>query len=140
MTTTEIPREIDQQVRKAVSGPAGGLIERVAERLGGAATAATVYGTPVEREGVTIIPVARVRWAFGGGGGTGESAEGKGGGEGGAGGVSATPAGYIEITSAGASFKPIRGPEPLLAVSLIIIAAGITARMVLHGVRRIIRG
>jgi uncharacterized spore protein YtfJ len=140
MTTVEIPREVEERVQKSVSGPASALIERIAERVGGAASAAAVFGTPVEREGVTVIPVARVRWGFGGGSGTGEGAEGRGGGEGGGGGVSARPAGYIEITAAGATFKPIRGPEPLLVVPLIIIAAGITARMVLHGVRRIIRG
>jgi uncharacterized spore protein YtfJ len=140
MTTTVVPREIEQQVEKAVSGPGSGLIERIADRLGGVATAAAVYGTPVEREGLTVIPVARVRWGFGGGSGTGEGAEGKGGGEGGGGGVSASPAGYIEISSAGAEFKPIHGHAHLIVVPLIIIAAGITARMVLHGLRRIIRG
>src|SRR5215212_9113778 len=106
MTTTEMTRELEERVRRRVAGPAGGLIERMAERLGGAATARAVFGEPVERDGVTVIPVARVRWGFGGGGGAGEGKDGPGAGEGGGGGVMASPAGYIEITASGATFKP----------------------------------
>ena len=140
MTTTEMTRELEERVRRRVAGPAGGLIERMAERLGGAATVRAVFGEAVERDGTTVIPVARVRWGFGGGGGSGDGKEGTGSGEGGGGGVSASPAGFIEITASGATFKPIRGPEPLIVVPLIIIAGGITARLVLNGLRRIIRG
>ncbi len=43
-------------------------LTRLAERLGATAAASAVFGTPVERNGVTVIPVARVRWGFGGGG------------------------------------------------------------------------
>ena len=43
-------------------------VERVAERLG-SADARTIYGDPVERNGTTVIPVAKVRFGFGGGAG-----------------------------------------------------------------------
>ena len=41
-------------------------LTRLAESLGANAAASAVFGTPVERDGVTVIPVARVRWGFGG--------------------------------------------------------------------------
>jgi len=50
-----------------------------------------------------VIPVARVRWGLGGGGGAGAEGSGSGGG----GGVAADPIGYIEVTPAGATFRPI---------------------------------
>ncbi|MBX6341484.1 MAG: sporulation protein, partial [Thermomicrobiaceae bacterium] len=52
-------------------------------------TVRRVFGEPYEKDGVTVIPVARV--AGGGGGGTGEGEQGKG--SGGGFGVGATPAG-----------------------------------------------
>ena len=59
------------------------ILTTLADRLGGRFTATTVFGTPVEREGVTVIPVAIVRFGFGGGGGEdpsgGQSGEGGGG-------------------------------------------------------------
>jgi uncharacterized spore protein YtfJ len=55
---------------------------------------------------VTVIPVARVRWGVGGGGGWAPEGSGSGGG----GGVAADPIGYIEITSAGATFRRIAHP------------------------------
>src|SRR5438552_9944 len=45
------------------------LIERIADSIQLHANAKQVYGEPVERDGTTIIPVARVQWGFGGGGG-----------------------------------------------------------------------
>lgn len=58
----------------------------VTERLQDSANARTVFGDPVERDGRTVIPVARVAYGFGGGFGDqqggAESSEGKGGGTG----------------------------------------------------------
>ena len=42
----------------------------IAERVQTTASVNAIYGEPVSAEGKTIIPVARVRYAFGGGGGT----------------------------------------------------------------------
>ena len=52
------------------AGPIDGFVERMAERLGGKASVRAVFGKPITRDGLTIIPVARVRWAFGGGAGS----------------------------------------------------------------------
>ncbi|MET9291678.1 spore germination protein GerW family protein [Streptomyces sp. NPDC003077] len=84
------------------------MLDRLAERLGGRAQASLVYGEPVTREHVTVIPVAKV--AFGFGGGTGRAAGGNNSGEGagGGGGLEAVPIGFIEVTSGAATYKPIR--------------------------------
>jgi uncharacterized spore protein YtfJ len=69
-------------------------------------TARTVYGEPITAEGKTIVPIAKVRYGFGGGSGRrtgGEAGEGGGGG----GGVVARPVGYIEVSSDGTRFVPI---------------------------------
>ena len=50
----------------------------MAEKLGAVAKAATVFGEPVERDGVTVIPVAKARWGFGGGAGRREDEDGAG--------------------------------------------------------------
>jgi uncharacterized spore protein YtfJ len=142
MNDVQIRPEVQQEVERAVAGRADAFLERITERLGGVAHVAAVYGTAVERDGVTVIPVAKVRWGFGGGGGTGTGPEGQGGGSGsgGGGGVMATPAGYIEIRDGIAEFRPIRDPMTLLAIPPIIIAGGFAAALVLRGLRRLFRG
>lgn len=137
----QVRPEIQQEIERAVQGQTGAILDRLAERLRGAANAAAVYGAPVARDGVTVIPVAKVRWAFGGGGGTGRSpgGNGTGSGEGGGGGVLATPMGYIEMRDGGTEFKQINDPITMLIVPPIIIAAGITAMLILRGLRLLIR-
>ena len=43
-----------------------GFTEHLAETIGAAARASAVFGEPVEGQGVTVIPVARAKWGFGG--------------------------------------------------------------------------
>jgi uncharacterized spore protein YtfJ len=45
-----------------------------------ALTVQRVFGAPIERDGVTVVPVAKVRGAGGGGGGSAEEQAGEGGG------------------------------------------------------------
>lgn len=47
------------------------LLERIGETVGRKADASTIFGASVQREGVTVIPVAKARFGFGGGGGAG---------------------------------------------------------------------
>jgi uncharacterized spore protein YtfJ len=127
MTTLEAA---ENEARQAVDGdPAPRLLERLVTQIGGRAGVDAVFGVPVERVGVTVIPVARVLWGVGGGGGAAVEGSGSGGG----GGVIADPLGYIEVTSAGATFRPIarpfRGPIALLASA---IAAGVVLRALAH--------
>ena len=78
------------------------LLERLAEIVQVNANSKQVYGDPVERDGATVIPVAKLQWGFGGGG-IGEGVAERGGG---GGGVRAQPAGFIIIKDGEAEFVP----------------------------------
>ncbi len=114
------------QAQQAAEGDASSrLLERLVSQVGGHARVQAIFGDPIERDGITVIPVARLRWGVGGGGG-GAAPEGSG--SGGGGGVAADPIGYIEVSSAGATFRPIPrsvGPAAIVAVA---IAAAIVLR------------
>lgn len=90
------------------------LLKRIGQTVGDKAKVSAVFGDPVEREGVTVIPVAKARFGFGGGGGAGgrEGEEGSGGG--GGGGALVSPVGYIELHDGAAKFKRISSPTDLL--------------------------
>ena len=143
------------EARKAGDGGAiDGFIERIADRVGGKASVRAVFGDPIERDGFTVIPVARVRWGFGGGAGTGPVAVGPGrpgeaassadagdaglagSGTGAGGGATADPVGYLEIGPDGATFHPIVSPRPSAGF---LLAAGATAALVLRGLARLVR-
>lgn len=115
--------------------PVQSLIERLGQQLSTTATAQAVYGTPVERDGITVIPVARARYGFGGGGGGGtEAGEAAGSGLGAGAGVSLTPVGYIELREGRSRFRPIRSSVvPLVAVS------GAIAWLLLRSVPRLLK-
>jgi uncharacterized spore protein YtfJ len=135
-------------------GSIDGFVERMAERVGGKASVRAVFGDPIERDGITIIPVAKVRWGFGGGAGRGPIAMGpgiegqaseislaedireSGAGSGGGGGVTADPIGYLEIGPDGATFRPI---TPVMPSPGFLLAAGVTAMLVLRGLGGLIR-
>jgi uncharacterized spore protein YtfJ len=88
------------------------LLQRIGETVGDRAKASTIFGEPVEREGITVIPVAKAKFGFGGGGGEGKQGPGRGGG----GGAIVTPLGYIEVHDGAARFRRITRPADLLAV------------------------
>ena len=97
-----------------------GFFDKLAEKLGVAARAATVFGDAVERDGTTVIPVAKARWGMGGGGGRrGLAARQVG--MGGGGGVIVQPVGYIEMKGGDSRFRPIVTPGHWLALA----AAGV---------------
>lgn len=98
------------------------FIRTMAEKLGAAARAATIYGEPVERNGITVIPVAKVRWGFGGGAGQRNDGDGAGGG----GGAQVSPVGFIEISQGRAEFRPIKLVSPAW-----IVAGGLAAILLL---------
>lgn len=99
------------------------FIGGIAERLGAAARAATIFAEPVERDGITVIPVAKARWGFGGGVGRRRDEDGGGGG----GGAQVTPVGFIELKNGAAEFRPIRTTSlPWM------IAAGLTTVFLLR--------
>ena len=145
------------KARAAGARPIDGFVERLAERVAGKASVRSVFGDPIERDGVTVVPVARVRWGFGGGAGSGPVAVGPGraggppfsdtdanadviaapgSGTGGGGGATADPIGYLEIRPDGATFVAISSPMPSPAF---LLAAGAAAALVLRGVAKLVR-
>jgi uncharacterized spore protein YtfJ len=100
------------------------LLERIGETVGQKAQVSTIFGEPVGREGVTVIPVAKARFGFGGGGGSGSREGDEGSGGGGGGGVAVSPIGYIEVRDQGAAFKRISSRTDVLAL---VAAASLAA-------------
>jgi uncharacterized spore protein YtfJ len=116
------------------------LVDRImaglVERFGGTSVAETIYGAPVERDGVTVIAAARVRTMAGAGAGSGSGPAESGSGEGAGGGVAVVgdPVGYIEISGGHAIFRPVRGvPNPLA-----ILALGLAVAIVLRAIARLL--
>ncbi len=142
MMTTDEAMEIAKAAAEGGSGTA--LFERLVERLGGKAHVSAVFGDPIERNGITVIPVARLRWFFGAGSGSGPAAEAEGdgstsSGSGGGGGGGAEPLGYVEIGPEGATFRPIEDANRMPSPGLVLVA-GISAALVLRALARLLRG
>ena len=113
--------------------PAKGIGMDVQQLLSTARDALTVqrvFGEPYERDGTTVIPVARVQG--GGGGGQGEAPEGDGG-SGGGFGRSARPAGVYVITR-----DKVRW-QPAVDVNRVALGAQVVAIVVALTVRSIVR-
>jgi uncharacterized spore protein YtfJ len=120
--------------REAVeSGPFDRFLDRLAERIGGRASVKAVFGEPIERGELTVVPVARVRWGFGGGSGS-STGEADASGSGGGGGVAADAIGYIEIRSGDATFRRI---GPAFPSPAFVLASGLTAMIVLRTLARL---
>jgi uncharacterized spore protein YtfJ len=109
------------------------FLQDVAERVGTHASAKSVYGDPVSSGDCTVIPVAEVRYAFGGGGGRSRKNEDSEGG-GGGGRVHVHPTGAIEITPQGARYISFDNAPRLAAAIALGFALGMAvARFVNAG-------
>jgi uncharacterized spore protein YtfJ len=97
------------------------ILQSLGETFSSSATVKSVYGEPVTAGERTVIPVARVRFGFGGGGSEGASEEKSRGGGGGGGSLRASPYGLIEITPVGTRLIRFEDPQ-VLAVA---VAAGV---------------
>ncbi|MFG2331883.1 GerW family sporulation protein [Streptomyces sp. NPDC048604] len=122
-----VPEDAAAQVPHRAAETAAAILDRLAERLGGRASVTTVFGEPVTRDGITVIPVAESAFGFGGGTGRELGPEKDGEGGGGGGGAAAKPVGYIEIGEGAAVYRPIRrpwteaaGPVAAVLVALIV--------------------
>jgi uncharacterized spore protein YtfJ len=141
--TTDFDSDLDlamHHAERAAGGGMAGILDRLADHLGRRATVQAVFGEPIDREDITIIPVAKIRYGVGGGGG-GESKSGDDGGSSGTGGgagagVTAGPVGYIEISKGRASFHSTEGPQVMWPL---ILVCGITTWLILRGLRKLVR-
>jgi uncharacterized spore protein YtfJ len=96
-------------------------------------TVKRVYGEPYEKDGVTVIPAARVQGGAGAGGGEDPQGQGKGSGSGF--GVTARPVGAFIIREGELSWRPavdvnriILGGQVVVIVALLTIRTIIKAR------------
>jgi uncharacterized spore protein YtfJ len=89
-----------------------GVVHELVDRIADSANVRAVYGEPIDRNGTTVIPVAHVRYGFGGGSGR-QPAKGQEG-TGAGGGVRVTPVGYVEMCEGKVRFRPIRAGSTLM--------------------------
>jgi uncharacterized spore protein YtfJ len=95
-----------------------------------ALTVKRVFGEPYEKDGVTIIPAARVQGGAGGGGG--EDAQGQGRGSGSGFGMTARPVGGFIIRGGEVSWRPaVDVNRILLGAQVVAVVALLTARTIL---------
>jgi uncharacterized spore protein YtfJ len=104
------------------------LLERIQEAED-AISVRRVFGEPVEKDGITVIPTARV--TGGAGGGAGEAPEGEGGGTGTGLGLSAKPVGVFVIADGSVSWRPaVDVNRVILGGQLVAIAALLMVRAI----------
>ncbi|HTG48005.1 MAG TPA: spore germination protein GerW family protein [Actinomycetota bacterium] len=114
-------------------GARSDLMETI-ERAKDTMTARRVFGEPLEKDGVTIIPAARVQGGAGGGGGEGPEGEG-GSGMGSAFGMNARPVGAFVIKGEDVQWRPavdvnkvILGGQLVAVAALLLAGAVVRAR------------
>jgi uncharacterized spore protein YtfJ len=114
------------------------LIDSALEHLRTSASVKTVYGEPMVIDGKTVIPVAKVAYAFGSGNGKKEKGERQTAeqGEGAGGGLSAKPIGVVEISGKETKFVPIGTTKKLAIAGLVGSAVGLFVGLIL-GKRRV---
>ncbi len=115
-----------KEVRMDVQGVAG-VMDRAREAM----SVKRVFGEPYEKDGVAVIPVARVRGGAGGGGG--EGPEGQGGGSGTGFGMTARPVGAFVIKGGEVVWRPA------VDVNRIVLGGQIVALVALLTLRSIVR-
>ena len=103
------------------------LLQSLKESILSQANVKAIYGEPIAAHGKTVIPVAKIMYAYGAGAGTGgvgsSSARGEGGG--GGGGAWAIPMGVIEVSDQQTRFVPITDRKRLAGAVLAGIGLGI---------------
>jgi uncharacterized spore protein YtfJ len=116
-------------------------VQEILAQARDAMTAKRVFGDPIERDGTTVVPVARIMGGSGFGSGTEAARSGEAAGEAappqtgsGAGfGLVAGPAGVYVIRGGQVTWQPAVSPERMVFV------AGVVAFLVLFGVRSILK-
>jgi uncharacterized spore protein YtfJ len=127
----------------------GDVLNAITERLSATGHVKTIYGEPIVADGKTIIPVAEVKYGFGGGGGQQQEPSGREGGPagesagsgnagqgrsgmGGGGGISVRPLGVVEVSSTGTRYISFNQGRTI-ALSVL---AGMMLGVIVFGRRR----
>ena len=98
-------------------------VQRMIEQARDTMTVRRVFGDPYEKNGVTVIPAARVQGGAGGGGG--EGPEGQGSGTGGGFGVNAKPAGAFVVRGDDVDWRPAIDVNRIIMGGQLIAAAAL---------------
>ena len=102
-------------------------IDEVLERARDAVDISQVFGVPIERDGVTIIPVARVTGGGGGGTGTGY-------------GFRAEPVGVYVIKDGKVSWQPAVSANKIVSQAMVVGGmAVLTAPRIIKQARKLLR-
>jgi len=106
------------------------ILQALTERFAATATVKQVFGEPIEAQGKTIVPVARVWYHVGAGWGgrKADSGEGGQGGGGGGGTVVATPVGVLEVRPEDVHFERFFDAKR----AGILVGAGFVLRLVVR--------
>jgi uncharacterized spore protein YtfJ len=100
-------------------------LDELLGKAGETFTARRVYAEPYERDGVTVIPAARVNG--GSGGGSGHDTKGQDG-EGGGYGISSRPAGAYVIKNGEVSWRPAFDPNRMV----LMVGAAVVAYLLMR--------
>ena len=103
------------------------LLQSLKESVLGQASVKAIYGEAISAHEKTIIPVAKIMYAYGAGAGTGGMGEKntRGEGGGGGGGARAVPVGVIEVSNQQTRFVPITDRKKLTGAVLAGVGLGI---------------
>ena len=112
-------------------------VNEVLSTAGDTITVKRVYGEPYEKDGLTVIPAARV--GGGGGGGTGHDDKGQEG-EGGGFGVTGRPAGAYVIKDGEVSWRPAVDPNRIIVMAGLALIAFLLSRPRLIRARNAVKG
>ncbi|HLK34009.1 MAG TPA: spore germination protein GerW family protein [Terriglobales bacterium] len=99
------------------------LIQSLRDSFANHAGVKTLYGDPIEAQGKTVVPVARISYGFGAGAGSRGGDESNGGG--GGGGLSCIPTGFIEITPQASRFVAITPNRKLAGAAALGMMVGL---------------
>lgn len=110
------------------------ILEKARDTL----TVRRVFGDPIEREGILVVPVARVRGGAGAGSGEGKAPEGQegptGAGRGGGWGADAKPVGVFVIANGDVRWRPavdvnrvVLGGQVALVVGMLVVRSIVLA-------------
>lgn len=125
--------QVDVQPEREYSEQYAAAVEQFSRKMEDTANAAVAFAAPLEHDGLTVIPVAKVGWRFGGGAGTGrpKQHEQVQGGMGIGGTMSISPVGYIEVKDGTARFRPIFTPDAILKMQVVggLLALAILRRL-----------
>jgi uncharacterized spore protein YtfJ len=106
-------------------------VQELMAQVQDSASVKRVFGEPYEKDGIVLIPVAKIGAGGGGGGGEGQGDEGKGSGWGGGGGFGGQPVGAFVIRKGKVQWRPaVDVTSIVLRAQAIVIAALLTFRAI----------